>query len=65
MPSLNKPATSGSALSSAKAKSEVFSPSRNPAEALKNAGGMPPEKNEDAIFKENSPKRAPDVSRGT
>lgn len=56
--------TTGSAVTSAKAKSSVFSPSSSPEEALKNAGGMPPEKSEDQIFKENSPKKAPGAVHG-
>lgn len=48
-------------------KSSVFSPSSNPEEALKNAGGMPLIKTEDGkggIFDTNMPKSAPGSVHG-
>lgn len=43
---------------------KVKSPSSTPEEALQNAGGMPPEKKEEAIFQENMPKKAPGAVHG-
>ena len=40
------------------------SPAKSPDEQQKVLGGMPPIKNEDAIDKENTPKKAPDIVRG-
>jgi len=46
------------------AKSDITSPANDREKFIKNLGGLPPEKNVQAIDKENRPKRAPGSIRG-